>query len=78
MRKCDLIAEAKSKQHWLGHYPQNPYCPWCREANMLRRRFARTGDREDDGLKNVTKPGQMYPSDHLIVVKAKEGTDTIN
>eukprot|EP00973_Karenia_brevis_P084354 11707519-Karenia_brevis.AAC.1 len=45
---------------------------------MLQRRFARTGDREDDGLKNVTKPNQMYSSDHLIVAKSKEGTDTVN
>eukprot|EP00973_Karenia_brevis_P088135 12220404-Karenia_brevis.AAC.1 len=45
---------------------------------MLQRRFARTGDREDDGLRNVTKPHQMYSSDHLIVAKSKDGTDTVN
>eukprot|EP00973_Karenia_brevis_P019484 2673378-Karenia_brevis.AAC.1 len=41
---------------------------------MLQRRFARTGSRGDDGLKNVTKPGQMFTSDHLIVTKSKDGT----
>eukprot|EP00973_Karenia_brevis_P088997 12342656-Karenia_brevis.AAC.1 len=62
----------------MGHFPFNPYCPWCVEANMNQRSFSRKGDREDDGLKAITEPNQMYSTDHLVIAKSKEGSESKN
>eukprot|EP00973_Karenia_brevis_P054365 7552844-Karenia_brevis.AAC.1 len=42
--------EANSIRHKMCHFPHNPYCKGCREGNIMQRRFARTGEKEDDGL----------------------------
>ena len=71
MTKEALIAEAKSERHQATHFPHNPWCPICCEANLLQRKFARSGEREDDQLPPVLSIDQMWSTDHIIVAKSK-------
>eukprot|EP00973_Karenia_brevis_P040857 5653891-Karenia_brevis.AAC.1 len=75
MTKEQLIEEANSKRHKMYHFPHNPYCKGCSEGNIQQRRYARTGDKEDDGLPAVTAINQMYTSDVLICFKEAEQSD---
>ena len=74
MSREALQKEARSLRHMASHFPHNPYCWVCIQANMRQRRFAKKGEPEDDGLQRVTKPNQRYSTDIVIVAKAKEDT----
>ena len=56
MSRRALIEESASEAHSKTHYPQNPFCDVCVESNQLQIRFARTGERKDDGLDAVIEP----------------------
>ena len=75
MSQRALIAEASSKEHQKTHYPHNPYCDICVEANQTQMRFVRTGDRRDDMLDAVIAPLKMISSDHLVICRAKADSD---
>eukprot|EP00973_Karenia_brevis_P046277 6416153-Karenia_brevis.AAC.1 len=60
----------------MCHFPHNPYCKGCREGNIQQRRYARTGEKEDDGLPAVEAINQMYTSDILVCFKNAEESDS--
>ena len=71
MSQRALIAEASSKEHQKMHYPHNPYCDICVEANQVEMRFTRSGDMLDA----VIAPLKVLSSDHLVICKAKAEAD---
>ena len=75
MSQRALIEEASSRDHQRTHYPHNPYCDMCVEANQMQMRFSRKGDRTDDMLDAVIAPLKMFSSDHLVICRAKADAD---
>ena len=79
MTKDALIAEARSERRHATHFPTNPWCPICCEANLMQRKFARSGGREDDQLPPVLGIHQMWSTGHIIVARSngdlKESSD---
>ena len=67
MSEAALKAEANSLDHRMGHFPQNPYCRYCKLANLRQRRFAKTSAPEPDGLPNPGGPVDQFSSDFIIV-----------
>ena len=67
MSKRALIAEAKSIHHQTCHFPHNPFCEICIEANMRQMRFARASLRTDDGLKPFYGFLEVLSADSILV-----------
>jgi hypothetical protein len=70
LSKEALQAEALSSKHLMCHFPFNPWCHVCKVAHLRAKRYARTGEREDDELPPVTQPMQELSVDSIIVAKA--------
>jgi len=69
MSKAALLLEAQSKRHLMSHFPHNPLCEVCQRAHLHQKRFARSTEREDDGLDKVTEPRTLISTDSVIIAK---------
>ena len=70
-----FIIEAGSSAHQKTHSPHNPYCSICVESNQIHMRFVNAGDRKDDDLDAVINILKMLSADHLVIRRAKSGSD---
>lgn len=77
MSKHALIQEAACLRHKMSHFPHNPYCPMCKQANLWHKRGHRTTDKEDDGLPKPTGPLDLLSVDVMIVAKSFGDKDRI-
>ena len=67
LSKRDLCLECNTLKHKTYHFPHNPYCPICVEANMRQRSFARASEPEDDGLNAFDAPLKRLGADIIVV-----------
>ena len=68
-----LKKEATSPQHWLTHYPKNPYCPLCHIAKDTAMRVSHIKDgKSDDGIDPPKQPFEQLATDDVILAKGSE------
>ena len=63
-----LMAEASSSRHLVSHFPKNSACEACQRARMYAtRRSQKRKPSEAVDLSDVTRFGQRFAADHVIV-----------
>ena len=74
-----IQAEALSSKHLISHFPKNPLCEVCQRARMysMRIRKKQRSAPEEADLSDVTRFGQRFAADHVIVAKSSADSDKL-
>ena len=60
---------AKTMDHFICHFPKNPYCDICNGANIMQKRFHR---KKGDEIEKADKFGDLLLVDHIVFGKDEE------
>ena len=65
-----FFKEAYSPRPLALHWPHNPYCDFCRKANMRQQTYSRSKERKNSGLAPLTGINQRLSADMIIAQRS--------